>query len=733
MVRYIVLFLCLLCCANAAWAEVKKNPRTIIGVYQKKVEPSPKHSLLHAFAEMPLNHLGVVLESYDFDELPDLTGRDDVIGVIVWSLPGIRLDDPSSLIAWCNKAIDNGKKMLLMGHHGLLINSEEESTDIGLVNSLFNRLGVTLAERWTNSAYNVQILKKDEKYVEFERKYDTFFPSYLDIRKFANDVDSHLILQADGGEPSHVIFSGSKGGFVSSAYEAIINDDFGREVRRWYLNPFTFFPKVFGLDKNVPVPDVTTMAGRRIYYSHIDGDGWNSLTQLEEYATDPTLVSEIVMEYAVKPYPDLPVTVAPVAADLDLDWVATEKSLAVAREILALPQVELGTHTYSHPLEWSFFADGDAEKERPYLKRYRHKTWGDDVSQSVDYTERNAVQEMLLHENYEVPRAFASQKFDLDKEIFGAVKTIESFAPEGKKVKVLQWSGDCEPFEEAVVKTYAANLFNINGGDNRFDVEYDSYAWVAPIGKKLGDVYQIYASTSNENTYTDDWTDKFYGYNFLRATLDHTEAPIRLLPFNIYYHMYSAEKASSLKALTNNLDYARASSLNPMATSEFSEIALGFYGTEIEQKTDMNYVIHNRGALQTIRVDNDRRAVDFKKSTGVMGENYTNESLYVYLDKVVEKPEVVFKERDDSVQVPYLRDARWQVWQLVRDEKDFSFMTKGYGGIDMTWYVPYDGKYTVSSEGKLVGEYVAQEGKLTISNADFSRIEPAMIKVTWGE
>jgi len=28
----------------------------------------------------------------------------------------------------------------------------------------------------------------------------------------------------------------------------------------------------------VPKPDTTTLAGRRIYYSHIDGDGWKELT-----------------------------------------------------------------------------------------------------------------------------------------------------------------------------------------------------------------------------------------------------------------------------------------------------------------------------------------------------------------------------------------------------------------------------------------------------------------------
>ncbi len=39
-------------------------------------------------------------------------------------------------------------------------------------------------------------------------------------------------------------------------------------------------------DEMRPVPDVTTHSGRRMYYSHIDGDGWRNVTLVKPYKKD---------------------------------------------------------------------------------------------------------------------------------------------------------------------------------------------------------------------------------------------------------------------------------------------------------------------------------------------------------------------------------------------------------------------------------------------------------------
>ena len=73
--------------------------------------------------------------------------------------------------------------------------------------------------------------------------------------------------------------------------------------------------------------------------------------------------AEVVQREAIEAFPDLPVTVAPIVADLDPTWFGSEQSQTIARDLFELPQVEIGSHTWSHPFDWSFFADGETTKE----------------------------------------------------------------------------------------------------------------------------------------------------------------------------------------------------------------------------------------------------------------------------------------------------------------------------------------------------------------------------------
>jgi hypothetical protein len=278
------------------------------------------------------------------------------------------------------------------------------------------------------------------------------------------------------------------------------------------------------------------MSGRRIYYSHIDGDGWRNRTEVHPFRSSAALSAEVVLHELIEPFPDLPLTVAPIAADLDPAWRGSKETLAVARRILALPQVEAGTHTYTHPLKWEFFEKYDRSREP-----VGSETGGG--------------------EHADTPRAYSDRPFDLAEEITGSIAYIERLLPAGKKVRVLQWSGNTLAFEAAIAASRRAGVRNINGGDSRFDVEYPSAIWVSPLARRVGSELQIYSSNSNENTYTDLWTGRYFGYRLIQKTLENTENPRRLKPFNLYYHMYTGEKHASLHAMKQNLAMARASEI----------------------------------------------------------------------------------------------------------------------------------------------------------------------------
>ena len=247
-------------------------------------------------------------------------------------------------------------------------------------------------------------------------------------------------------------------------------------------------------------------------------------------------------------------------------------------------------------------------------------------------------------------------------------------------------------------------MLNLNGGDTRFDRERPSYTSVASIGRKLPGGIQIYASNANENVYTELWTDRFFGHAFLPQTWRNTETPIRVKPKNLYYHMYSGEKMASLRALLNNLKEAEAEPIAPISTSAFAALALGFYSTEIADLGEGRWQIANRGRLATIRFDRaiDRK-VDFGRSSGVLGQQHFQGSLYVALDPADPRPVIalVANDRPDvppPASRPYLIDSRWPIEGLTVEGQSFAFQAQGFGPGEMTWKVGEPGRYQVIAE-----------------------------------
>ena len=681
--------------------------RTVLALYDSAYHKKIQHTPAHKFAEMPLNHLGLTLEYHDIQQgLPDLIARKDIRGVLSWFGPDTKIEDRDAYLQWAEQTIISGKRFLLMGNPGFFSDITLRPKEIAKVNRLLNLLGIAYEDEWVGITYNARFTKQDRNMLPFERSLETFKPAYNVMTPVGRGT-IHLSAKRYDTDPENVlVMTNTHGGYVADGYEVFskYSEAQTREYREWYLNPFRFFAAAFAT-QNLPKPDTTTLAGRRIYYSHIDGDGWNNLTFIPEY-DEPTLSSRVIAEKAIAPYSDLPVSVAVIAGDIDPNWVGSKKSQHVTQILLALPHVETASHTYSHPFDWSFFADGDPEKERPFLQRYKTGRWdkkdyhkGKKPRQETHYE----VQDNL--EDYLIPRAFANEPFSLTKEMRGAADYISQFAPADKPVTIVMWSGDTTPFEGALVEARKAGLFNINGGDTRFDTLYPSYAWVAPIGRAVGKERQIYTSASNENLYTNLWEGPYHGFKYLTQTLENTERPIRIKPLNIYYHMYSGEYLASLHALLHNLDYARTQAITPITASHYAAIAEGFYSTRITALGEGRWHISNRGKLQTIRFDNaSMKTVDFRRSKGVIGHQHFQGSLYVYLDE--HEPEPIIGLTDYSkahtqppAKQPYIIESRWHIWDVKSNRHSVSFSTQGFGDGDMYWKMPEKGRYRVNLVG----------------------------------
>jgi len=703
--------------AGAAY-EPEPIPRTILALYDSRVSEQPFYTAAHQMAEMPLNHLGCRVRYADVSKpLPAPDSLSDIRGVLMWMESG-EMQDPEGFLRWAEEVAARGKAFVLIGDLAFMADSRGEPTSGFLVNRFLKSIGLRCLFDWTPITYDVSLEILDPRVVGYERKFDGVIPPFEKIR--AIDPDSRVFLRilAAAGRKDYggkglrqtaadLVVVTPNGGYVASGYTHFSDPENDR--KSWILNPFEFFRQAFRTD-DLPKADTTTLSGNRIYYSHIDGDGWRNISMVPKYARRPTISAEVILKEVLEPFTDLPVTVGPVAADLHPDWLGRELDREVARRIFALPHVELGNHTFSHPFDWGFFEDGDPDKEIPYLDRYEH-SWKQSLAPSwIAYwsdlfgLDRKVIASDHREGAYETPRAFALEPFSLEMEILGASAFIESLAPPGKKVRIIQWSGNTRPFEEAIRTARLAGLANINGGDTRFDRDFASVAWVAPVGRQVGSEIQIYASNSNENTYTDLWSDRYFGFVHLIRTFENTETPIRLKPINVYYHMYSGEKLSSLNAVLANLRYIRTHKLCPVPTSRFAMIGTGFFTAEFARLGPDRWLVRNHGQLQTVRFDGSTfKQVDFPRSRGVIGQKHFQGSLYVALDRSETEPVIALKAHAaphllPDASRPYLVEGRWDVWNLeIETGGRFRFQTAGYGPGILLWKVPRPGTYTVTT------------------------------------
>ena len=675
--------------------------RDILALYDSRTEGAPHLTRLHKLAEMPLNHLGYRLVYQDVNTaLPEMSVVARHRAVLSWFVEP--LAQPEAYVAWLERALDQNLAYVMLGE----IAPREPDELLPAVNRIMARLGLQHSGTFIDLTFRAKPTTVDAAMIGFEQKLDKVVPGFPVVNLLPGQTKVHLEMEvptAQGQRRSVVVATSPRGGFAAQNFTVSLEPNTDRLA--WQINPFLFFKLALG-DERFPVPDVTTVSGRRLYFSQIDGDGWNNLTEVEGYRERQTLSAEVVAREAIENYPDLPVSVGLIAGDTLPLLGGNPDAARAARRLFAQPQVEVASHTYSHPYTWSFFETYRREEEERLVRTYRppaqplRERLGDLLLEAAGREVRSARYDPYVAGTDDLPRTYLREPFDLDREVAGALKVAEALAPTGKTAKLYQWSGDTTPFEAAVRATRLAGVRNINGGDSRLDREYPSVAYVPAIARPVGRERQIYAVNSNENTYTNEWTGPFGGQLMLEHTLRNTNSPRRLKGFNLYYHMYSGEKPAALAAVRYFLDLARNSDVAPIAASDYAAIADGFFATEIQQVDLFAWAVTNRGGLQTVRFDDaEALAVDLAKSTGVIGFTHTGTTLYVTLDGAVERAIVSLRARaseaaaaapgepgaEPAEPVLALRDARWRLSHVERETCGIKFVAQGFGRGDMVW------------------------------------------------
>ncbi len=671
------------------------NPvqRQVLALYDGKAEPTPTDTRIHRFAEMPLNYLGFVLVYRDVNKgLPDTDALSQYTAVLTWFLEP--LADPRGVGDWLTRATTSARlRYVVLGE--VLPEAGEEMAPV--TDRLYAKLGLADGDDQVEVTIGSSVAEIDAAMIGFERPLDKVLPSYPVLRAVGERTRVHLGLQVRPGtssEVSAVVVTGPGGGYAAEAFTIYFEPNADRIA--WTIDPFRFFAKALG-GGIYPVPDATTVAGRRIYFSHIDGDGWNNLTEVESYKAEGLRSSEVVLREAIKPFPDLPVSIGLIGCDVDPQYGADDGSAGVARALYALPQVEVASHTHTHPYNWSFFEAYDRASEIAKIEAYQRPELSlrQRLSEKVHLMAGKPVPvtgaNKYIAGTDDLPRTYLKNPFDLGGEVAGGLRTAESFAPAGKRARLYQWSGDTTPFEAAIKATRTAGVRNINGGDSRLDGEFPSVAYVPPLARTVGNERQIYAANSNENTYTNDWTGPYYGFFMLEETLRNTEQPRRLKPFNLYYHMYSGEKPAALAAVRHFLELARTSDVAPVSASDYAAIADNFFDIAIERVDELSWAITGHTDLETVRFDDaDALGLDLARSDGVLGATRANGALYVTLDRARPRALVTLAARPDAeaanrsgARRPSLRDSRWRLSDLEGSACNLKLAATGYGPGDM--------------------------------------------------
>ena len=584
-------------------APLREAPRRLLVLFGNQEQGAgrvqwPVDSELPLSAQMPLEWLGYEI---DFLHLADETLPSELgpkyKGVILDRTLQIPDEKANETVDWLIAQKTAGKKIIFLGQMPVL--------ERDIAEKLFKAFGLTGTGEPIFPVTGLSSPAMSE-IMNYEAEVKLLPTRFRDIQA-PDGARIHLAVRGTDGKGSarefDAVFTTHWGGCALEPYVFFHRPDV---VPFWLLDPFAFFAEI--LDHQAwPAPDATTRDGVRVFYSHIDGDGFRHKSTVEKGQTS----AEIILEQVIKKYP-VPFTCSVIESEIrglvvDQQREDEKHLTAVARAIFALPKVEAASHGYTHPFFWNADDKQSDYYEQPFLQL--------------------------------IP-PFKTNEIDVEREVVGSVRYIEeNLLPPGKKVEIFLWTGNCRPHPEAVRLTRELGIENMNGGDTTISRKHPTLTQVAARVIPWGDELQIHAANQNENVYRGRWKPyghsdvPFYGgYIHAIESFQKTESPRRLKPVNVYFHFYSGDNLMALRALTRTLDWTQEQELHALTATAYAKVVRDCRNTHVFRGLGERWVIVNRGDLRTFRFDKPTGVPDIAACEGVTGYTVSGENLYVHTD-----------------------------------------------------------------------------------------------------
>ena len=554
---------------------VELQPRRVLLLHSSAQGDSPDllNQSAHLYGAMPLEDLGLVPE-YRYMGAPaitePLTGR--YAGVVLWS---DRSDVPEAARALLRQARAEGVPVAILGQTDVSV-----LTLFGLRPGQDNLPGPVRVQRLPGTP--------DGEIIPLVTAGDTM---HLDA-----GAGSQVWLRAsssnDGSDGSNAAgMDGAAitpwGGYALGNF-GIFNLP-GDAGTRWSIDPFAFFRAALRVSE-APMPDITTRTGRRAFFVHFDGDGFvNACDRPGSPLACEVLVTEFLDQYRT------PTLASVIIAEISHEglYPATAGQAQLwARRMFALPHVEAGSHTWSHPFDWVL-----ASEEHGLGK----------------------VTKALPYGNYlPVP----NYTFSTETEVVGARAFIQTkLCPPGKPCNMLLWPGDCNPPNKAVALSYAVGMHNINGGGATITRSKPTVSAVWPMGIPKGRDFQVYAALSNEETYTHNWTGPYFGFERAIETYQMTDSPRRLKALDVYFHPYIVTRQAGAVSLHKVLDWATRQPTHPIFGLQYAQSVLAWRRATVARTLDGAWRLRAEPSLRQWRQPESMPAPDLHASTHLAGHS----------------------------------------------------------------------------------------------------------------
>jgi hypothetical protein len=551
----------------------------------------PADTMTAELFQTPLEWLGYEVEYLDIGKSPLPSPLPERFAAVLLDgeaeIPAVR---ESQLAGWLLQARKRGALLLFTGSFPF---SGDDAMQM-----LGGELGFRGTGQFIPHASKIQIDKLDREIMESETP---VLPRKSEFRDLQAPERSRVLVSLKGQDALgkrvryEPVFLANWGGMWLEPYVTLRAS---ADNYLYYADPYKLLAAWLEPLGIFPAPDTSTRDGRRIFYSHIDGDGFASLAQFKGHP----LCAEVIRDRVLQAFP-LPVTVSVIEAEIRglVEGVDTppDKLTDIARSIFALPNVQPASHAFSHPYIWEPKDPNPGIYDEPCLA---------------------------------MKAAPKFPAFDLDQEIRGSVDFIDrQLLPPGRKCGLFLWSGNCRPGPAAIRKVREVGLENLNGGNTIISHLYPGIAGVAPRTMEWDGELQVNASNQNEFMYANGFNGPFYGgFADVIDTFERTGSPRRLKPVNAYYHFYSATYLSSLRALEKIHRWVMEHKLHSVTALEFVKLTKDSRDTRITALGPRHWRVANEGVQRTFRLPASAGRPDLARCKGVTGWSEHEGQLYFH-------------------------------------------------------------------------------------------------------